>query len=76
MPEDTHDDAIVEDPKICSMTRTFLEPRIRRTRLSVHKQRVCPHISIRWAVQHTLAGADWNKGQPAGRAAIRGATPK
>ncbi|NLH71433.1 MAG: hypothetical protein GX456_00090 [Verrucomicrobia bacterium] len=41
-------------------------------RLGMHKQRVCPHIGIRGVPPQTRATADWNTGQSAGHAAIKG----
>ncbi|NLH73794.1 MAG: hypothetical protein GX456_12135 [Verrucomicrobia bacterium] len=39
------------------------------------KQSVCPHICIRGVPPQTSAAADWNKGQFAGHAVIRGQYP-
>ncbi|NLH72692.1 MAG: hypothetical protein GX456_06535 [Verrucomicrobia bacterium] len=50
-------------------------PRPNIHRLGMRKQRVCPHIGIRGVPLQTSAAADWNKGQFAGHAAIRGQNP-
>jgi len=44
-------------------------------RLGMRKQRVCPHICIRGVPTQTPATEDWNKGQFARHAAIRGQNP-